>query len=107
MQVIPNSRVHFSQDKDLLKKMTSVAYTPVLILGGSDRFPTRSLFSPSIIYQFKLKCIYQIQISAIDSLNPNSNNYCPPQFYYHRPILALAEATAGGDEAPPIISGLF
>ena len=36
-----------------------------------------SPFCPNLIYQFKEKYIYQIQISPIDSNNANCNNYYP------------------------------
>ena len=70
---------------------------------GLDEAP----FYPTLIYQFKLKYIYQIQISAIDSNNVNCNDCYPPQFYYPGSILALAKASAREDEAQLIISRAF
>ena len=57
--------------------------------GGFHRSPTEAPFSPTLIYQFKLKYIYYIQVSANDSTNANCNYIILVQFYYSRLTLAL------------------
>ena len=71
--------------------------------GGVGQVSRRGPLSPTLIYQLELKYSYQIQISAIDSTNSNSNNYYPSPILLPWSVLAFAKASAGENEAQLII----
>ena len=74
--------------------------------GGSTGIERGPFFS-KLINQFKLKYIYRIQISAIDSTTLTVTIIIFTKFYYPSLILALANASAGENAAQLIISWLF